>query len=138
MKKLLFILISVLAIVLAASAGTRDDFKANIKASANNLQAYPDSNLPQLTPAPSGYKPFYIDHYGRHGSRWLIDPKQYAQPVEQLAKADSAGKLTPRGREVLAVLRSVKAASHKRLGELSDVGAEQHQRIARRMYRNFP
>ena len=138
MKKLLFLLISVLAIVLAASAGTRDDFKANIKASANNLQAYPDSNLPQLTPAPSGYKPFYIDHYGRHGSRWLIDPKQYAQPVEQLAKADSAGKLTPRGREVLAVLRSVKAASHKRLGELSDVGAEQHQRIARRMYRNFP
>ncbi|MCI5980588.1 MAG: histidine-type phosphatase, partial [Muribaculaceae bacterium] len=71
MKKLLFLLISVLAIVLAASAGTRDDFKANIKASANNLQAYPDSNLPQLTPAPSGYKPFYIDHYGRHGSRWL-------------------------------------------------------------------
>ena len=137
MKKLL-LLISVIAIALAASAGTRDDFKAGIKASANNLQAYPDSILPRLTPAPAGYKPFYIDHYGRHGSRWLINPKQYAMPVEQLAKADSAGKLTPRGREVLAMLRTVKDASHKRLGELSDVGAEQHQRIARRMYANFP
>ena len=22
------------------------------------------------TPAPDGYTPFYISHYGRHGSRW--------------------------------------------------------------------
>jgi len=23
------------------------------------------------TPAPTGYEPFYISHYGRHGSRWM-------------------------------------------------------------------
>ena len=27
---------------------------------------------PARTPAPEGYEPFYISHYGRHGSRWLL------------------------------------------------------------------
>lgn len=134
-----FLMMLALMAAFAAWAGTREDFKANPKLSANNLQAYPlESELPALTPAPAGYMPFYINHYGRHGSRWLIDPNEYSKPVEWLAKADSAGKLTKRGREVLAILRTIKAASSQRLGELSDLGAEQHQAITRRMFRNFP
>ena len=39
---------------------------------------------------------------------------------------------------MLNILREVHDASHGRLGELSDIGAEQHQGIARRMFQNFP
>lgn len=119
-------------------AGTRDDMAANPLLAANNYRAYPDQNLPVLTPAPEGYEPFYIDHYGRHGSRWLISPEQYHYGIAVLEKAEKAGKIAERGRQVLAMIREVEAASSGRLGELSDVGAEQHQRIARRMYGNFP
>ena len=55
-----------------------------------------------------------------------------------LEKGKRYSKLTPRGQEVLDILRQVYDASRGRLGELSDIGAEQHQGIARRMYQNFP
>ncbi len=97
-----------------------------------------DANLPRLTPPPAGYEPFYIDHYGRHGSRWLSTAADYTDPIEPLAKAERKGLLTARGRQLLAQLRAVQQASHRRTGELSDVGAEQHQAIARRMYERFP
>lgn len=137
MRKSIFLILG-LALAVMASAGTRDDFKANYKQAANNYYAYPDAALPALTAAPEGYAPFYINHYGRHGSRWLISSNQYHLAVATLSKADSVGKLTERGKSALAIFKEVEAASYKRLGELSDIGAEQHQRIATRMYRNFP
>ena len=42
--------------------------------------AYPiESGIekPQLQSAPEGYKPFYISHYGRHGSRWVTNDNRY-------------------------------------------------------------
>ena len=137
MKKLLLI-IALSAFAFNTLADTRAEFKADPRISANNYHAYPDKNLPVLTPAPEGYEPFFIDHYGRHGSRWLIADDSYTYPVEQLEKAERHHVLTPRGQEVLQVLRQLRDASDLRLGELSDIGAEQHQGIARRMYHNFP
>ena len=137
MKKLLLI-IALSAFAFNTLADTRAEFKADPRISANNYHAYPDKNLPVLTPAPEGYEPFFIDHYGRHGSRWLIADDSYTYPVEQLEKAERHHVLTPRGQEVLQVLRQLRDASDMRLGELSDIGAEQHQGIARRMYQNFP
>ena len=124
--------------VMCLTAGVREDFKANPKLSANNYQAYPVSGFPAITAAPEGYEPFFINHYGRHGSRWLINEKKYSRPLEWLDKAQRDGKLTPRGEEVRMILREVYEASKGRLGELSDLGHEQHQGIARRMFQNFP
>lgn len=137
MKKLLLI-IALSAFAFNTLADTRAEFKADPRISANNYHAYPDKDLPVLTPAPEGYEPFFIDHYGRHGSRWLIADDSYTYPVEQLEKAERHHVLTPRGQEVLQILRQLRDASDMRLGELSDIGAEQHQGIARRMYQNFP
>ena len=128
----------VVATSIQAQSIARKTFEKDLRISANNYQAYPDKNLPTLTPAPKGYTPFFINHYGRHGSRWLIDPKDYSIPVEQLSKGEINGKLTQRGKEVLAACRNMLEASRQRLGELSDIGAEQHQGIARRMVENFP
>jgi len=118
-------------------AGVREDFAANPRLSANNYQAYPDRDLPAMPAAPAGYEPFFINHYGRHGSRWLIGYGNYAYPVRQLEKGERAGKLTARGREVLDILRRLYDDCQGREGELSDLGHEQHQGIARRMYNNF-
>lgn len=107
---------------------------------AGNLLAYPylEVEPPLQTPAPEGYVPFHMEHYGRHGSRWLIGENDYLTPVRQLEKAQRAGKLTPLGEKTLMVVRDMADASKGRLGELSDLGALQHQAIGRRMATNYP
>ena len=140
MRRFTLLLLVVVAVMAGAQEriSVRETFKQDIHRSANNYYAYPDKNLPQLTAAPAGYEPFFINHYGRHGSRWLIAPSDYTLPVEQLARGERNGKLTKRGKEVLAACRIMLEASQGRLGELSDIGAEQHRGIARRMMANFP
>ena len=70
--KRFYLLIIALTLVVAAQGETiaREAFKEDIRRSANNYQAYPDKDLPKLTPAPDGYKPFFINHYdqARQGS----------------------------------------------------------------------
>lgn len=109
---------------------------------AGNLTVYPysieGSVAPDLTPAPRGYEPFHMEHYGRHGSRWLIGEDDYLIPVRNLEKAERAGKLTPLGEKTLDALRDMAESSKGRLSELTDKGALQHQGIGRRMARNFP
>ncbi|MDE6770830.1 MAG: histidine-type phosphatase [Muribaculaceae bacterium] len=107
---------------------------------AGNLMEYPYVEVapPAQTPAPAGYEPFHMEHYGRHGSRWLIGENDYLTPVRNLEKAEKAGKLTPLGEKTLTALREIAEASKGRLGELSDKGALQHQAIGRRMAQNYP
>ena len=107
---------------------------------AGNLLAYPylETTPPAQTPAPQGYVPFHMEHYGRHGSRWLLGPDDYGVPVKNLEKAEKAGKLTALGVETLEALRQIQKMSQGRLGELSDKGALQHQAIGSRMAKNFP
>ncbi len=138
MKRITFMITVALVGWLSLTAGVREDFKANPKLSANNYQAYPDKALPAIPAAPAGYEPFFINHYGRHGSRWLIHEEKYTYPLRMLEIGERNGQLTPRGQQVLDILRQVHEASRGRLGELSDIGHEQHQGIARRMFQNFP
>lgn len=107
---------------------------------AGNLLAYPydGSENYSLTPAPEGYVPFHFEHYGRHGSRWLLGPDDYLVPVRNLEKAEKAGKLTELGKKTLKTLREIQKASLGREGDLSDKGAFQHQQIGKRMALNFP
>ena len=107
---------------------------------AGNLLSYPfmEALPPSQTPFPEGYEPFHMEHYGRHGSRWLLGDEDYAVPVKNLEKAQKAGKLTPLGEKTLNALREIHEESKGRLGELSDKGAIQHQGIGRRMAQNYP
>ncbi len=107
---------------------------------AGNLVAYPypASPVPALTSAPAGYVPFHIEHYGRHGSRWLLKDRDYVTPRDVLRAADKAGVLTSRGRQALATVKRMEKEAQLHYGDLTDVGAQQHRGIAARMYRNFP
>ena len=137
------ILYTVLAITCLTVCATtpRKQVISNFDRSASNHYAYPygtDLKVPSLTAAPAGYEPFYIDHYGRHGSRWLTNSKYYERPYNQLKKADEAGMLNLQGELLLRQLMIVNETSKKRAGDLSDEGAKQHQEIAQRMFDNFP
>ena len=142
MKKIHLIALSFiiyhLSFSVALAQSARDDFKNDTHLSASNYLAYPGPTQGKLTPAPDGKKPFYISHYGRHGSRYLINPSEYKRPMEILQAADKAGKLTPLGQDVLRRVKLMNEESEKRLGELTPLGAQQHKQIARRMFERFP
>ena len=128
-----------LSIALSIDAqDVRKEILSNYCLSASNYLAYPGPSQNKLTPAPKGYKPFYISHYGRHGSRYLIGDNEYDKPLQILSEADKNGKLTPLGKDVLERVRLLWKESYKRLGELTELGAQQHKDIAKRMFERFP
>ena len=136
----LYLLAAITCLTLNATTPV-EQVKGNFDRSASNHYAYPngiDVPLPVLTASPAGYEPFFIDHYGRHGSRWLTNGKVYGYPVNTLTKANEAGQLNQLGQRLLKTLSLINEASQKRAGDLSDEGAVQHREIAERMYRNFP
>ena len=92
----------------------------------------------RLTKAPSGYKPFYISHYGRHGSRYYWNAMLYQELANLLTKAHERGQLTKEGEAFFEKFMAAKEELQTGVSELSDLGWEQHQRIARTMYNNFP
>ncbi len=141
MKHFTIVIIAAIACMTLNAATPRKQIIGNFDRSASNHYAYPfgtDVDIPELTPAPAGYEPFHIDHYGRHGSRWLTTGKTYERPLKQLNKAKEAGMLNLQGELLLRQLSLVNETSQQRVGDLSDEGAEQHQQIAERMFRNFP
>ena len=144
---------TVLASLTATAQTAREEIKANKYLSGSNYLDYDRQRTDKaLTPAPKGYVPYYMSHYGRHGSRWLIDSKSYTSVTEPLKKAKAAGKLTEQGLHVLAqveqfvalpapnfpVLDGSNGGAQLRLGDLSTVGERQHHGIGRRMVQHFP
>lgn len=115
-----------------------DFISYNRNFSASNYCIYPDSVEPVLTPAPEGKRPFYISHYGRHGSRYLSNREGYDIPYRMLCRADSMGELTEVGKRTLSELRAIIEDSEGRWGDLTGLGKQQHRHIARRMIEHFP
>ena len=64
MKKCVLAAVSLLLITTLYAQSARDEIYANCLYSASNYLAYPGPTQQKLTPAPRGYKPFYISHYG--------------------------------------------------------------------------
>lgn len=123
----------------AAAQTAREELKANHYLSGSNYLDYDHQlSTTPLTAAPKGYEPFYMSHYGRHGSRWLIGEGDYLGPLTILREAHTAGKLTAEGEAVLKKLEDFHPTTIKRLGELTTVGERQHHGIGSRMAKNFP
>ena len=100
---------------------------------------YPYSfNTTALTKAPKGYKPFYISHYARHGSRYYWNANLYRELDSLLTIAHDKQLLTAEGEAFRNRFMEAKDELTAGVSELSDLGWDQHQRIARIMYNNFP
>ena len=98
MKKLLTLILSA-AFAMTAWAQTGnplDQLKADLKKAYGNDYPYPHYNV-ELTKAPKGYKPFYISHYARHGSRYYWNAFLYQELENLLTLAHDQQKLTAEG-----------------------------------------
>ena len=117
---------------------TDEELAKHPEFTSSNYLVYPEPVNIKYTKVPAGYKPFYISHYGRHGSRYHHDSDEYKYIYKTLSKADSAGKLTELGKQALAYAKVLATDAAPRKGDLTQVGVHQHENIAKRMYKNFP
>ena len=135
--------IKTLALVLATfglgvnAQTTFEEISADLNKAGGVYLAYPKVEAKQ-TPAPKGYKPFYVSHYGRHGSRYLLGDGDYQWIIQLMTKADAVNGLTPLGKDVLQRLQLVWKETEGHGGDLTPLGVRQHQGIAERMSKNFP
>ncbi len=99
---------------------------------------YRQTNDVKLTKCPDGYKPFYISHYARHGSRYYWSNSLYKELDTLLTIAHERRQLTSIGEAFRQKFMMAKDELLTGVGELTDLGWQQHQGIARTMYNNFP
>ncbi|MBR3440872.1 MAG: histidine-type phosphatase [Bacteroidales bacterium] len=137
MKKTTILLALIFLAAQSFAQTAREEIAANPAKAGGVMYAYPGPQSVQ-TPAPKGYKPFYVSHFGRHGSRWNCRWSDYDSPYTTLKAALEAGKLTPKGKEVLSKVAFFREDARDRIGELTSLGMRQHQGIAKRMFESFP
>lgn len=118
---------------------TDDELKDHPEYTASGYLVYPEPDKSvKYTKAPAGYKPFYISHYGRHGSRYHYSADDYNYLFETLAKADSAKALSVTGKYIMLSSKLLADKAASRAGDLTQKGVKQHEGIAMRMAKNFP
>ncbi len=138
MRRFPLILPVLLALGWTAAAQTsREELLSHMELTAGNYANYPVPTG-HLTPAPEGYEPFYISHYGRHGARYMTSDRTYRRLKQQLDTARTLDLLTEYGKDVRRRIKIAAADAKDRAGELTTLGARQHKAIARRMYDNYP
>ena len=141
MKRILTFLLLLSAVSLFAQPVPDDELSRSIRAlhatAGNNIHSY-EFHPVYDSPAPKGYKPFYISHYGRHGSRSSGDGHDYARLRDVLLAAQADGQLTDDGEWLLKVTQKVIEAHAGMNGHLTPRGRREHAKIAERMYNRYP
>lgn len=97
-----------------------------------------DVKVDSVAPAPAGYQPVYISHYGRHGSRWPVNQKIYKTAGDFFQEQQLAENITPEGKTVWKMVTSCAGNAVGHLGELTGKGERQHRAIASRLLNRFP
>ena len=136
-RRLLFPLACLLLAVPAGAQSTCDQIMADIDKAGGVYYMY-SFDEPSTTPAPKGYEPFYISHYGRHGARYILSNDQYDNVAEVLERAYADGKLTPVGIDARNRFMAIYPLLRGRAGDLAPKGQMQHRRLAKRMYAAYP
>ena len=138
MKKLLSSLLLALSVLsLSAQEDAVRLFTENPDRAANNMHSYEFDPIVD-TKAPKGFKPFYISHYGRHGSRYEQNSTFARAAMEAFACLDSLDLLTDAGKALYADVDAVVEAHKGMEGSLSPRGAREHRMLATRMVERFP
>lgn len=92
----------------------------------------------QPTAVPAGYQAFYIDHIGRHGSRYLSKSKYEDIAYSVLTLAEKNNQLTDMGKSLLKQIIRINALNRNHYGELTDLGRKDISLISQRMLNNYP
>lgn len=137
MKRLSILILCLAAIPALAQHNTRQEVMADIERSGGVHYMYP-TDQPRPTPAPKGYKPFYISHVGRHGARFALGGSVYEELLDVWTKAHEKGWLTPEGEGFFKEYTALYPEIARREGNLTIKGQRQHAFIAGTMFRNYP
>ena len=138
MKRLLSILLALCITAVAFAQTVREEIDANPHLAIPTHAVYAGKLFSEpIAKAPKGYKPFYISHYGRHGSRFEANVKYTTELVAYFKYAEEQGLLTEKGKALKNIFEKIHNIQEPRIGELTTLGAEQHKGIARRMYQRF-
>lgn len=103
---------------------------------AGSDRPYPAPDKPHTTPA--RLTPVFINHLGRHGSRFPTSGQNLQYLIQTLEAAATQQKLTPAGEKLLADSQKLDTLFTGQWGELTPLGFNEQQEIARRMYRAYP
>ncbi|MBQ1201182.1 MAG: histidine-type phosphatase, partial [Alistipes sp.] len=112
MKRFLLI-ISILLASSAFAQTMREQIAQNPNLAGGIYTAYMVTEQSAVK-APKGYKPFYISHYGRHGSRYQTAQEKYDQPAVLLEQAYKDGKLTELGVSLMQRVKVIAEDAHMR------------------------
>lgn len=138
MKKLFsFVIFLSISLMAWAQGGILDELRADPRKAYGNDYPY-NHSASRLSPAPKGYKAFYVSHYARHGSRYYWNDTLYKELDTLLAAAHNNHLLTAEGEFFNARFREAEDELMAGISELTPLGWEQHRDIARRMYERFP
>ena len=137
MKKVIF---SVLFFCSAAVSALAQDYRQKIAdnpAWAACEMCYYEPSESEFTPVPKGYKPFYICHYGRHGSRYMSSSTETdaVRPVFEMA--ENSDLLTDAGKQYWKDLKAILEEQDGMVGMLTTRGALEHRGMGERMARKF-
>ncbi len=139
MKKTKFVIFISLFLIIGFlhAQTTKEEFLSDIRYAGGLYCPYIYVDT-KTTPTPEGYIPFYISHYGRHGSRWVISSDCHIIPKRILGQAAIADKLTVLGKSLYERFKIVAEDAANRYGDLSPLGVKEEKEIAGRMFRSFP
>ena len=139
-KKTIISTLVVLLISLTAAAqqyDVLDQVRADRRKAAG-MEGPHRFDAPALTKAPRGYKPFYISHYGRHGSRYGWSSKSYIYLRDILTKAHEDQALTELGEEFYRNYMDFYEKPFISAGDLLPLGFEEQKLIGEWTYDSFP
>ena len=137
MKKLVYSLSMLVCCVAASAQINEKSINSDPFYAAGPFHTY-TYTAQKDTPAPKGYKPFYISHVGRHGSRCLADSDpSYAPVVEKMEQCLERKLLTRKGEKLLEDMKVLAKMQDANLAQITEIGAREHREIAARMYKRF-
>ena len=87
---------------------------------------------------PDSLAPVFINHVGRHGSRFPASATHCKAMLEALENAKTQGTITARGKELLTLVELVMEKANGQWGALDDLGVAEQRGIAARMYSRYP
>jgi len=131
------IILAISALIFAkASAADPTATRYTMTDCQGSLRPYP---VPASSvTVPDSLTAVFINHIGRHGSRFPASAANSMSMRKALLRADSIGTITSLGRELLQITNLVINMSDGRWGALDSLGMAEQRGIASRMVMSYP
>ncbi len=136
MRRILFSIIGLFIATTLINAADPTATTYNNDECQGSLRPYPIPE--QAYDYPDTLTPVFINHVGRHGSRFPASATNCLTLQRALIHADSIGSITPLGKQLLALTEFAIAQSNGRWGALDSLGLAEQRGIAARMFSNYP